>query len=193
MVNSQPALFCIVEMAILKRERPAWFALDTPIVFREFMSIRFRRATPSDVATCIDIRGKTRDNAIPASYLAELGVTEASWSALVASNKLPGYICEFNNQIAGYCFGSAETGEVVVLALLPAYENQGIGKALLHRVMAELHARGHNRLFLGCSDDPRIRSYGFYRHLGWRSTGTRDKYGDEVLEYVFPLRPDRQA
>lgn len=41
---------------------------------------------------------------------------------------------------------------------------------------------GHTRLFLGCSPDPESRSYGFYRHLGWRSTGTYDQYGDEILE-----------
>jgi len=26
--------------------------------------------------------------------------------------------------------------------------------------------------------------YGFYRHLGWRSTGTFDAAGNEVLEYI---------
>jgi hypothetical protein len=28
-----------------------------------------------------------------------------------------------------------------------------------------------------------VRSYGFYRHLGWRSTGSFDDRGDEILEY----------
>lgn len=150
------------------------------------MTFTFRPATPSDIAECITIRGKTRENAVSAARLAELGITEASWSAQVESKLLPGCICESNGQMAGYCFGEAATGEVVVLALLPEHENQGIGKELLRLTMAELHARGHSRLFLGCAADPGVRSHGFYRHLGWRSTGTTDSHGDEVLEYVFP-------
>lgn len=54
------------------------------------------------------------------------------------------------------------------------------------RQMADLHTQhGHRRLFLGCSADPKVRSYGFYRNLGWVSTGQPDAHGDEMLEYVF--------
>ena len=84
--------------------------------------------------------------------------------------------------MVGYCFGSRSTGEIVVLALLPAFEGRGIGKELLRRMSRELEALGHQRLFLGCSADPQSRSYGFYRHLGWRSTGAFDGNGDEILE-----------
>ena len=45
-----------------------------------------------------------------------------------------------------------------------------------------LRRSGGARLFVGCSADPNVRSYGFYRRLGWRSTGQIDKLGDEVLE-----------
>lgn len=88
-------------------------------------------------------------------------------------------------RLSGFCFGVRESGEVAVLALLPTFENQGIGRSLLNRVAEELKTFGFNRLFLGCSPDPSTRSYGFYRHLGWRSTGTLDAAGDEVLEYFF--------
>ncbi|MEJ2792257.1 GNAT family N-acetyltransferase [Iodobacter sp. LRB] len=149
------------------------------------MLLNTRPAVPSDIAECIVIRGKTRENAISKTRLAELGITEASWAAQVESGELLGRICLVEGQMAGYCFGSVSTGEIVVLALLPDYENQGMGKALLQSVMSDLKALGHARLFLGCAADPEVRSFGFYRHLGWRSTGQCDKYGDEVLEYVF--------
>ena len=74
---------------------------------------------------------------------------------------------------------------MVVLALLPEFEGRGVGRHLLHLVMNELRGVGFHRLFLGCSKDPASRSFGFYRRLGWRSTGTVDGAGDEVLEYVF--------
>ena len=47
------------------------------------MPLKIRPATPPDIAACIDIRGRTRENAVSATRLAELGITEATWSAQV--------------------------------------------------------------------------------------------------------------
>ena len=112
-----------------------------------------------------------------------MGITVASWSEAVRRGSLPGHVCVANGEIVGYCFGATASGEVEVLALLPAFENQGIGKTLLNYVVETLRGIGFTRLFLGCSSDPASRAYGFYRHLGWRCTRTFDARGDEVLEY----------
>ena len=145
----------------------------------------YRIAVPADVAACIEIRGMTRENAISAERLASMGITEASWSESVREGALPGVVCTSEGRIIGYCFGDRDTGEIVVLALLPRHEEKGIGRALLSRVCDVLSGHGHRRLFLGCSADPASRSFGFYRHLGWRSTGAFDDNGDEILEF-FP-------
>lgn len=154
----------------------------TGLSFEAMLRIRF--AVPSDIDACIDVRGRTRENAVSRSRLAELGITEASWAAQVRADTLPGYVGEMGREIVGYCFGSAVAGEIVVLAVLPEYEGRGLGKRLLGTTMSALRARGHHRLVLGCSDDPRHRSHGFYRHLGWRSTGATDAHGDQLLEHV---------
>jgi GNAT superfamily N-acetyltransferase len=146
------------------------------------MQCAYRAATADDVPACIDLRGRTRENAIPADRLAAMGITAASWSGDVRSGLLPGYVCSDGDAIVGYCFGDVSTGEVVVLALLPDYEERGIGKRLLGLMVEHLERSGHARLFLGCSADPSTRSHGFYRHLGWQSTGSVDANGDEVLE-----------
>ena len=148
------------------------------------MALTFRRAVPEDVPACLVLRGQTRENAIPVERLAAVGITEQSWSDDVRSDSLPGYVCLDEATIVGYCFGDKASGEVVVLALLPAWEARGIGRRLLGLMVDHLAALGHRRLFLGCSADPATRSYGFYRHLGWASTGTFDRAGDEVLEYL---------
>lgn len=147
--------------------------------------IQFRPALPQHIAACIDLRGRTRQNGASAERLAELGVTEASWSADVQVDRLPGILAMAGEQLAGYCFGDATSGEIVVLALLPEFENQGLGRALLERCMGLMRERGHQRLFLGCSADPASRSHGFYRRLGWQPTGKRDRLGDEELEFLF--------
>ena len=145
--------------------------------------VEYRPAEPADVAECIVIRGQTRENAVPVTRLAALGITVESWSESVQTGALPGVVCCDGARIIGYCFGERATGEVVVLALLPDFENRGIGRQLLNRVVADLIRAGHTRLFLGCSADPASRSYGFYRHLGWQGTGQADHHGDEILEF----------
>lgn len=149
------------------------------------MSLLCRRAVPEDAAACITLRARTRENAFTESELAGLGITRESWAAEIRDGTLPGHVAMVDGDMAGYCFGERDSGEVVVLALLPEHEGRGIGRALLQKVVGDLHALGFARLFLGCSADPASRSHGFYRHLGWRSTGTFDAAGDEVLEY-FP-------
>lgn len=137
---------------------------------------------PDDAAECVALRGMTRENAVSEARLRGLGITAQSWGEDIRSGALPGHVCSAGGKIVGYCFGSSRDGEIVVLALLPAFEGQGIGRELLSRMVRDLVSMGKTRLFLGCSRDPASRSYGFYRHLGWRSTGQFDSHGDEILE-----------
>lgn len=145
----------------------------------------YRRASPKDIPACIELRGRTRENAISAERLKSVGITLDSWSRDVAEGALPGHVALSGGKIVGYCFGFKATGEIAVLALLPAFEDMGIGRALLTWMIEDFRSLAFHRLFLGCSANPKTRSYGFYRHLGWRSTGTFDAHNDEVLEY-FP-------
>lgn len=145
-------------------------------------------ALRSDATECVALRGRTRENAVSESRLREIGITAASWGADIAAGVLPGYVCRAKGSLVGYCFGDARTGEVVVLALLPEYEGIGLGRRLLEQVVENLRAVGHSRLFLGCSADPAVRSYGFYRRLGWRATGATDALGDQVLELLIAQR-----
>ena len=144
-----------------------------------------RPAIADDIPACLVLRGQTRENAIPVERLAAMGITAESWADDVSSGVLTGYVGTEQGSIIGYCFGDNASGEVVVLALLPACECRGLGRRLLGLVVDHLVEAGHGRLFLGCSADPATRSHGFYRHLGWASTGTFDQAGDEILE-LFP-------
>jgi len=149
------------------------------------MTIAYRSAAPDDTPACLVLRGMTRENAFSVEQLAALGITLESWRAGIADGSLPGHVATEDGRIVGYCFGERETGEIAVLALLPGYEEKGIGRRLLNLVVAEFKGFDFARLFLSCSADPASRSHGFYRHLGWRSTGSFDDRGDEILEYRF--------
>lgn len=145
-------------------------------------NLEFRPASPDDVSECMVVRGKTRQNPASEEFLRSIGITSESWRENTRSGALPGHVCIVDGAIVGFCFGVRETGEIQVVALLPAFEKRGIGRELLGRTCKDLAKLGHTRMFLGCSPDPGSRSYGFYRHLGWRSTGDVDQYGDEILE-----------
>ena len=145
-------------------------------------NLKYRPALPEDAEECLVVRGKTRQNPASEDWLRSIGITSESWARGIRSGALPGHVCTVEEKIVGFCFGARETGEIEVVALLPDFENLGIGKKLLDKTSQKLAKLGHTRLFLGCSPDPASRSHGFYRHLGWRSTGSYDKYGDEILE-----------
>ena len=146
------------------------------------MHLIYRPALPSDAQACVTLRGKTRENAVSERQLRARGITADSWGDDIRTGVLPGYACIVGEDLVGYCFGSSGSGEIVVLAVLPDFEKRGIGRELLARMTRHLARLGHKRLYLGCSPDPECRSYGFYRHLGWRSTNTFDEHGDEILE-----------
>ncbi|UCC24952.1 MAG: GNAT family N-acetyltransferase [Gemmatimonadales bacterium] len=146
------------------------------------MHLDYRPARSEEAAEYVSLRGKTRQNAFSEERLRSIGVTVETWGSGIASGSLPGHVCAVDGTVVGYCFGDRDTGEVVVVAVLPDFEGLGIGREVLRRTVNEMVGLGHRRLFLSCSPYPESRSYGFYRRLGWRSTGTFDANGDEVLE-----------
>lgn len=147
--------------------------------------LHYRSAVSSDGTEVITLRGQTRENAISVSGLASIGITAESWGERIEAADLSGQVCTDNGHMIGYCFGDNHTGEILVLALLPEYESRGIGKTLLSRVEKDLWSLGFKRLFLSCSKYPCSRSYGFYRHLGWRPRGELDAHDDEILEHLW--------
>jgi GNAT superfamily N-acetyltransferase len=143
-----------------------------------------RPAVSADAAECIALRGQTRENALSVAHLTSLGITVDSWGKSIEAMRVGGHVCTDHDRLIGYCFGDMLTGEILVLALLPEYEGHGMGKLLLSKVVEDLRSIGHKRLFLGASGNPCHRSYGFYRHLGWRPTGALNAHADEILELL---------
>jgi GNAT superfamily N-acetyltransferase len=143
---------------------------------------------PEDVAGALEMRGRTRENAVGPEELQEVyGITAESLRGQMAGS-LFGWVAEAEGRIVGFAMGDAATGEVGVVALLPEWEGQGIGRGLLRPVMDGLIAAGHRRLWLLANPDPAVRASGFYARLGWRSTG--DMRGEDiVLEWWSPDRP----
>ncbi|GAC33258.1 GNAT family N-acetyltransferase [Paraglaciecola polaris] len=145
------------------------------------MKIEFRQAKKQDIDRCIEVRGLTSDNQFTKNDLAAIGVTAVSWSPLIENSEIVGSVALDKNIIVGFCFGESVTGEILVLAVLSGYERFGIGKELLSSASKQLFTMGHKELYLAASATPVVRSYGFYRRVGWQPTNTYNDDGDEIL------------
>ena len=147
------------------------------------MNLDIRKAVKEDFDRCVEIRGLTRDNPISREILIEYGVTKEIWEPNIDAGTFEGFVAENRGGVVGYCFGNPQTLEILVLALLPDYEGNGLGKKLLNAMVDRLLEFGLNEVWLAASPDPSLRAHGFYRHLGWRPTELCDQSGDEVLKY----------
>ena len=145
------------------------------------MKIEFRQAKNQDIHRCIEVRGLTSDNQFTKNDLAAIGVTTDLWSPLIENSEIIGYAALHRNIIVGFCFGESAKGEILVLAVQSGYEALGIGKELLSRASNQLFTIGHKQLYLATSATPVVRSYGFYRYVGWHPTNTYHDNGDEIL------------
>jgi GNAT superfamily N-acetyltransferase/catechol 2,3-dioxygenase-like lactoylglutathione lyase family enzyme len=154
------------------------------------MGLVFRETRPSDIEDLFSIRARTRENAVSKERLAALGITPESLMADMAHGRVKGWVCSDAETLVGFCSGDSETGEVLVLAVLPQYEGRGIGARLLAYVVEWLRSAGLGRIWLAATSDFRARAHGFYRSRGWRPTGERLQNGDEILSLTpAMLRP----
>ncbi len=145
------------------------------------MKLLYRQADYRDVDALFEVRSKTRENPISKARLAEMGITHSSIVEGFELGQLYGRVCLDGKAVIGFCIGDIESGEVLVLAVLPNYEGKGIGRQLLGRVMEELKEQGHHAPWLAADRNAAVRAHGFYRRLGWVPTGQMLENGDEIL------------
>lgn len=150
--------------------------------------MQYREIAENDIPELFAIRTRTRENTLSIEELARCGITPESIATALLTD-VKGWLCEIDNKIVGFAMGNKTTGEMLVIALLPDYEGLGIGKQLLTLVENWLFTQGHKELWLTTSPDPKIRSNGFYKKLGWIATGIMEG-NDEVFKKYKILHDD---
>ena len=146
--------------------------------------MQYREITKNDISALFSIRIATRENTLSIEELAQYGITPKSIAAALLED-VKGWLYETEDKIVGFAMGNKTTGEMLVIALLPNYEGLGIGKQLLTLVENWLFTKGHNELWLTTSPDPKIRSHGFYKKLGWVSTGVMQGNDEIFKKYKY--------
>lgn len=135
-----------------------------------------------DLSAVFRVRLSTVENAITMEELENNYDVTPETVADAMKSDVEGWLCEDSGTVVGFAMGDRSNGEVQVVAVLPVYESNGIGKRLLTLVQDWLFSHGHEEIWLRSNPDPNIRAYGFYRKLGWQTTG-RMMGDDEVLVF----------
>lgn len=86
-----------------------------------------------------------------------------------------GWVCEVEDQIVGFAFADLQDENIWALFILPAFEGQGIGRALQKLMLDWYFEAGKNYVWLGTS--PGTRAEKFYAQTGWERNGW---HGEEV-------------
>ena len=110
---------------------------------------------------------------------------------LTAPHALPIVACSGDGSVAGYLCLSlvADEGEVLDVAVAPAWRGQGVGRLLLERALADCRAHGVSAVHLEVrpSSAPAIA---LYETFGFVRTGVRKRYypdgeGAVLMQYIF--------
>ncbi len=167
--------------------------------------VTVRAARPADAAPIARVHVETWRTTyagiLPDAYLVRMTETEQvrQWDALIRHLTRPeavvvaeavgvpgGRIVGFSS--CGRARGRPCCGEVYTLYVAPDWQGRGIGRRLLHRMLAALHAGGlHEALVWVLSDNP---ARFFYEAMGGRRAAERrEPFAGIALEeaaYVWP-------
>ncbi len=126
----------------------------------------FRPIEAADLPELFDLRAVTRENPYSRDDLRKIGITEDSSAAGLRTTHR-GWLCESDGIKTGFAIGDGKTGEMCVIAVLPAFEGRGVGSRLLNAVETWLFSLGWKELWLWTSPDTRLRAFTFYARRGW--------------------------
>jgi len=148
------------------------------------MTFQIREIQVKDLPTIFDVRLSTVENAVTLEVLARDYDTTPESLADAMRTDVKGWLGEKSGRVAGFAMGDRGSGEVLVVAVRPEFEGQGVGGQLLAKVQSWLFSQGYEAIWLRASPDAGTRAHGFYRRLGWQPTG-RMAGEDEILTLRF--------
>lgn len=128
--------------------------------------INIAEATPQHIPAMHRVRMSVRENRLSNPDL----VREKDYLAML-ENGGKGWICFIGKALAGFSMVDVLQRNIWALFVHPDFENQGIGRQLQQRMLDwSFEEACVESLWL--STAPGTRAEQFYRHTGWKKTGT---------------------
>lgn len=125
-----------------------------------------RKATLNDIETLFEIRTSVVENHQSRQELAALGVTPKTIARMLRTD-YRAWIAEIDRQAAGFSMASAVEQMIFAMFVRPTFEGRGVGRSLMQQTESWLAAQGLDEIWLLTGNNPMLRAYGFYQHLGW--------------------------
>ena len=126
---------------------------------------RIRPVTAADLGAIAEIERAVFSDPWPASAFGPL-LGPRAWAAVLADGTLAGYV---------FAHAASDEGEILNLAVHPAHQRAGVGRALVARVFDELSQTGVARVFLEVRESNQV-GRAFYGRLGFKENSKRRGY-----------------
>lgn len=148
--------------------------------------MNIRIAQENDIDTLFEIRTSVVENYQSRQEIAELGITPESVIKMLETDCCA-WVAEIDNRPIGFSIANATEQTIFGIFVLPAFEGQGAGRALMQAAENWLWSRGMEEIWLVTGNNPGLRAYGFYLHLDWIPVGVESD-GDFIGEMKFVKR-----
>lgn len=142
--------------------------------------MNIREAEIEDIETLFDIRTSVVENYQSREELASIGVTPQAIANMLLSS-CRAWIAEIDGEPIGFSMADAVKNTIFAIFLLPAFEGRGGGRRLMEQAEEWLWSQGSEQIWLLTGNDPVLRAYGFYLHLGWIPEGVE---ADGEIKFV---------
>ena len=132
--------------------------------------MNIRVAQGDDIEALFEIRTSVVENHQSREEIAELGITPESVAEMLQMDCCA-WIAEIGGQSIGFSIANATEKTIFGVFVLPSFEGRGVGRALMQAAEQWFWSKGIDEIWLVTGDDPNLRAYGFYLHLGWIPVG----------------------
>ncbi len=129
-----------------------------------------RVAKQQDIEILFDIRTSVVENYQSRQEIAELGIAPASVAEMLQAN-CRAWIAELDGQAIGFSIADKSEATIVGMFVRLQFEGQGAGRKLMEAAERWLRSQGVGEAWLLTGNNPNLRAYGFYCHLGWMAVG----------------------
>ena len=129
-----------------------------------------REAKLTDIETMFAIRTSVVENHQSREEIAKLGITPESVAQMLQTDCCA-WIAEIDSKANGFSIANATEKTILGMFVIPSFEKRGAGRALMHKAEQWLFSQNIAEIWLLTGNNPKLRAYGFYLHLGWTPVG----------------------
>ncbi len=128
------------------------------------LEFEFAEASIQDIAQMQIVRNSVTENKLSDPAI----ISDLSYETYL-NGKGNGWVCKCGNRIIGFSIADLLEHNVWALFVLPEFENRGVGKQLLHRLLNWYFSKTEKAIWLSTARNTRAET--FYTKQLWKPVG----------------------